>query len=361
MRFNIKLPNFKRIYIYFCILALLNIFFSTENIEAKTFSVDDIEISAPFETDFNKNKIIDEGFVQGFNRLILSILQTQDQKKLIKPPLGLIKSMIETFSIQEEKFIDEVYYLSLNVSFNKKKILNLMEKNNIFPSLPVKRDIFFLPIIVDKDKDKDEISIFSENYIFNNWNSNNQKFHLLKYILPTKDLDDFNLIKKNSKYLERYNFDEIIKKYNINEYIISIIFKENNTVKVFNRINFDQKEDIKNIIFQNLDIDNFKEAEKLVENLKTFYENYWKSKNAINTSIKISLNVAINNRDNSKIFKFEETLDNIDLVYNYEIYKFNNKNNFYKIIFNGSPDYFLKAMKSKNYEFDIQNKIWSVK
>jgi hypothetical protein len=338
---------------------LLNIFFSTENIQAKTFSVNDIEISAPFEIDFNKNKIIDEGFAQGFNRLVLSILQTQDQKKLIKPPLGLIKSMIETFSIQEEKFIDEIYYLSLNVSFNKKKILNLMEKNNIFPSLPIKKDIFFLPIIVDKDKD--EISIFSENYIFNNWNLNNQKFHLLKYVLPTKDLDDFNLIKKNLKFLESYNFYEIIKKYNIDEYIISIIFKENNTIKVFNKINFDQEEDIKNIIFQNLDIDNFKEAEKLVENLKTFYENYWKSKNEINTSVKISLSVSINNNDNSKIFKFEETLDNIDLVYNYDIIKFNNKDNFYKIIFNGSPDNFLKIMKNKNYEFDIQNKIWSVK
>ncbi|MDB4828410.1 hypothetical protein OAH30_04815, partial [Candidatus Pelagibacter sp.] len=93
----------------------------------------------------------------------------------------------------------------------------------------------------------------------------------------------------------------------------------------------------------------------------TFYENYWKSKNAINTSVKISLNVSINNRDNSKIFKFEETLDNIDLVYNYDILKFNNKDNFYKIIYNGSPDNFLKTMKIKNYEFDIQNKIWSVK
>jgi len=132
MRFNIKLLNYKRIYIHFCILALLNIFFSTENIEAKTFSVNDIEISAPFEIDFNKNKIIDEGFAQGFNRLILSILQTQDQKKLIKPPLGLIKSMIETFSIQEEKFIDEVYYLSLNVSFNKKKNIKFNGEKKYF-------------------------------------------------------------------------------------------------------------------------------------------------------------------------------------------------------------------------------------
>ncbi|MDB2678604.1 hypothetical protein N9Y98_00990, partial [Candidatus Pelagibacter bacterium] len=134
MRFNIKQFNYKRLYIHFCFVALLNIFFSTENIEAKTFSVNDIEISTPFEINFNKNKIIDEGFAQAFNRLVLSILQTQDQKKLSKTSLVLIKSMIETFSIQEEKFIDEVYYLSLNVSFNKKKILNLMEKKNIFPS-----------------------------------------------------------------------------------------------------------------------------------------------------------------------------------------------------------------------------------
>jgi len=359
MRFNIKIFNYKRLYIHFCFLALLNIFFSTENIQAKTFSINDVEISTPFEIDFNKNKIIDEGFVQAFDRLVLSILQTQDQTMLSKTRLSLIKSMIETFSIQEEKFIDEVYYLSLNVSFNKKKILNLMEEKNIFPSLPVEKKIFFLPIIVDKNKD--EISIFSENYIYNNWNSNNQKYHLLKYILPTEDLDDFNLIKRYSKILESYNFSEIIKKYNIDEYIISIIFKENNTIKVLNKINFNQEEDLKNISFQNLNIDNYKEADKLIESLKSVYENYWKSKNEINTSVKTSLTVSINNNNNSEISKFEAILDNADLVYNYNIYKFNNKHSFYKIIFNGSPDHFLKFMKNKNYEFDIQNKIWSVK
>jgi hypothetical protein len=358
MRFNIKLFNYKRLYIHFCFLALLNIFFSTENIQAKTFSINDIEISTPFEINFDKNKIIDEGFAQAFNRLILSILQTQDQKKLSNTSLGLIKSMIETFSIQEERFIDEVYYLSLNVSFNKKKILNLMEKKNIFPSLPIEKKIFFLPIIVDKNKD--EISIFSENYIYNNWNSNNQKYHLLKYVLPTEDLDDFNLIKRYSKILESYNFSQIIKKYNLDEYIISIIYKENNTIKVLNKINLSKKEDLKNISFQNLNIDNYKEADKLVESLKNVYENYWKSENEINTSVKISLTVSINNNNSLEISKFEEILDDADLVYNHYIYKFNNNNNFYKIIFNGSPDHFLKFMKNKNYEFDIQNKIWSI-
>ncbi len=359
MRFNIKILNFKTLYIHFCFLALLNIFFSTENLQAKTFSVNDIEISTPFEINFDKNKIIDEGFAQAFNRLVLAILQTQDQKKFSKTPLGLVKSMIETFSIQEEKFINEVYYLSLNVSFNKKKILKLMEQKNIFPSVPVEKKIFFLPIIVDKNKD--EISIFSENYIFNNWNSNNQKYHLLRYVLPTEDLDDFNLIKRYSKILEGYNFSEIIKKYNHDDYIISIIYKENNTIKVLNKINFNQEEDLKNISFQNLNIDNYKEANKLIESLKSVYENFWKSKNEINTSVKISLTISINNNDNSEISKFEEILDNTDLIYDFYIYKFNNKNNFYKVVFNGSPDHFLKIMKNKNYKFDIQNQIWKIR
>ncbi len=358
MKFNIKLFNFKRLYIHFCFLALLNIFFSTENIQAKTFSINDIEISTPFEINFDKNNIIDEGFLQAFDMLVLSIVQTKDQKKLNKTPLSLIKGMIETFSIKEEKFIDEIYYLSLNVSFNKKKILNLMEKKNIFPSLLVEKNIFFLPIIVDKDRD--DISIFSENYIFNNWNSNNQKYHLLRYILPTEDLEDFNLIKRNSKYLESYNFSEIIKKYNLDEYIIAIIFKENNMIKVLNKINFNQQENFKNISFQNLNIDNDQEANKLVESLKIIYENYWKSKNEINTSVKISLTISINN-DNSKISKFEEILNDMDLVYDFSIYKFDNKDSFYKIIFNGSPEHFIKIMKNKNYKFDIQNQIWIIK
>ena len=234
-----------------------------------------------------------------------------------------------------------------------------MENKNIFPSLPVEKKIFFLPIIVDKNKD--EISIFSENYIFNNWNSNNQKYQLLRYVLPTEDLDDFNLIKKYLKILESYNFSEIIKKYNLDDYIISIIYKEKNAIKVFNKINFNQEEDLKNISFQNLNINNYKEADKLIGSLKSIYENYWKSKNEINTSVKISLTISINNNDNSEISKFEEILDNTDLIYDYHIYKFNNKNNFYKVIFNGPPDYFLKIMKNKNYEFDIQNQIWVVK
>jgi len=359
MKFNFKFFSYKRIYIHFYILAFLNIFFSTDNIYAKTFSVKDIEISTPFEINFDKSEIIDEGFTKGFEQLILSIVQTKNQVKLEKIPLRIIKGMIETFSIKEEKFIDEIYYLKLNVTFNKKKIFNLLESKNIFPSLPVKKKVFFIPIILDENKN--EVLMFSESNLFNKWNSKTKKYHLLKYILPTEDLEDFNLIKRNSRNLENYDFREIIQKYNLKDYIIMIIFKNNNELRMLSKINFNEKINLKNLSFKNINLDDDEEIEKFSENLKSIFEDYWKSKNEINTSVKLPLTISIENNNNFEVSKFEELLKKIDLIYDFYIYKFNNKNNIYKIIFNGSPDYFLKIMKDKNYEFDTQNHIWSLR
>ena len=359
MKFFIKFITNKKLYIYFCILAFFNIFFSTDNIYAKTLSVNDIEISTPFEINFDKNEIINEGFRLAFDQLILSIVQTKNQKKLNKISLSIIKGMIETFSIQEERFIDEIYYLKLDVSFNKKKLFSLLESKNIFPSLPVKKSVFFIPIIIDENKE--EILMFSESGLFNKWNNKIKDYHLLNYVLPTEDLEDFNLIKHNSKNLEKYDFKEIIKKYNIQDYIIAIIFKNNNEIRVLNKISFNKKLDLKNLTFKDINLNQDKEIEKFTQNLKSIYENYWKSKNEINTSVKLNLTISIENHNNFNVSAFETLLDDIDLIYDFYIYKFDNKKNIYKIIFNGSPDYFLEIMKNKNYEFDTQNQIWNLK
>ena len=359
MKFNLKFLTFSKLYIYFCFLALLNIFFSTTNVNAKSFSINDIEISTPFEINFNKNQIIDEGFLEAFNQLVLSIVQTKDQKKLKQTSLSSIKGMIETFSIKEEKFINEVYYLSLNVSFNKKRVFNLLESKNIFPSLPIKKDVLFIPIILDKNKN--EILIFSESYLFNNWNLNTKKYHLLNFILPSEDLEDFNSIKNNSRNIDNYDFNQIVKKYNLEDYIIMIVFKNDKGIRVLNKINFNNKMDLNNFDFPNLSLKNEKEFQEFIEYSKNIYENYWKSKNEINTSIKLTLTISINNDDNSIISQFEKVLSNLDLIYDFYIFKFNNKNNIYKVIFNGSPDHFLNVMKNKNYEFDIQDRVWVLK
>ena len=124
-----------------------------------------------------------------------------------------------------------------------------------------------------------------------------------------------------------------------------------------NKITFNGKEDFKNLTL-NLDLNEEKNIDRLIITLKEMYENYWKSKNEINTSVKLALTTSVNNSDYSKISKFENLMNSIDLIYDFYIYKFDNKNNFYKVIFNGTPDKFLEVMSYQNYDFEIKNKIW---
>lgn len=131
-----KFINFKRTYILFWFLALLNIFFFTTNANANILSIKDVKISKSFEINFNKNDIIDEGLRTAFNNLIKSLILSEGQKDISQIEIYLIKSTIENFSIIEEKFIDGIYYLTLSVDFNRSKILTLLRDQNInlFPT-----------------------------------------------------------------------------------------------------------------------------------------------------------------------------------------------------------------------------------
>ena len=353
---NLKL---RKLYIFFLFLAVLNIFFSTGTSYAKTFSINDIEFSTPFKVNFNKNKIIDEGFIKAFNQLILSTVQSKDQKKLKEIPLSQIKSMIDTFSIKEEKFVNEIYYIKLNVTFSKKIFFDLLEQKNIFPSLPVKKDIIFIPIIIDQNEN--QLKMFSDSIIYNLWNSSIKQHDLLNYILPTEDLEDLYLIKKNIKNLENFEFSQIVKKYNLENYIVSIFFINSDQTRLLSKISFGNKKTLKNSQIKKIDFNNNSEINKFIETLKITFEDYWKSQNEINTSVKLPLTISVKNNNNIKIYQLEEKLSNIDLIYNFYIYKFDNKNNIYKIIFNGTPSKFIEVMNNNNYEFEIVNKVWVMK
>ena len=359
MKFIYQFIQLKNLYNFFLFLALLNIFFSTENSVAKTFSIKEIEISSPFNASFKKNKIINEGFVKAYEELILTVVQSKDQPKLKKTSIKEVKSLIETFSIVEENFIDENYNLTLNVQFSKRNFFELLEKKNIFPSSIIKKDLFFFPIEVDERKN--EIFLFSESQLFKNWNLTKHNHHQLNYILPNEDIGDYNLIKININNLEDFDFREISKKYNFEDFIIMIIFKNNKEVRVLNKIVFNNNQNLKNFKFKNINFKNSKDLKKFIENQKIVFEDHWKLKNIINTSIRLNLTISVDNSNIIKINQFEETLSNIELINNFNIFKFDNKSNIYKIIFNGTRDQFLDVMKDYDYFFEIKNKIWVLK
>ena len=96
----------------------------------------------------------------------------------------------------------------------------------------------------------------------------------------------------------------------------------------------------------------------IVNKLKIIYEDSWKNINQINTSIKLTLNIKINNTNNIKLLNFEKDMIETDLIYDFFITKFDKNYTYYQIIFNGTPNIFLKNMSEKNYKFNTQNKVW---
>ena len=346
----------KILYIFFLFLSLNIFFFSTIKCKAKSFNIDNINISRPFEIDFNKNDVIDEGFKEAYQNLIRIILNSTDQQKIKQIKLNEIKAMIESFSIKEEKFINEIYFVNLGVSFNRKKIFNFLEKNNIFPSIPLKKKIFFIPVIIDEEKK--ELLIFSNNKIFKEWNNDTNESYLIEYILPTEDLEDLNFIKDKFEIIEEYDFKEIIDKYNLNDSIILLIFKDKDEVRSLSKMNIQNNITIKNQSFSNLNFDNDLKINKMIRQLKIIYEDYWKDFNKINTSIKLSLNIKVNNNDNLRIKNFEKKMSEIDLIYNFIIKKFDKNFTYYQVIFNGTPNVFLETMSENDFQFDTQKNVW---
>ena len=343
-------------YILFIIIFIIFIKFSTEKVLANSYKVSDIEISEPYNLNFSKEKVIDVAFKNAFEELIFTLLTSEYYYLNKDVNIKIIKSLIDSFSIVDEKFIDKKYIANFDVNFNKKEVLNYLYKNNIYASIPQKKKLFLLPILVDTNQSN--ISLLSENPFYLNWNKFDKKYHLLDYVLPNEDLDDLNIIKNNINNLEDYEFKEIITKYQLKDYVIVILFKNEKSIRVLTRIKFNNEFILLNENFSYKSIND--DIELIINSLKISYENSWKKINLINTSIKLPITISLDSSKFSLIKKFENKIKNMDLVYNYYIESFSNNELIYKIVYNGTPNKFLEEFNPENIKVDFTNNVWKI-
>jgi hypothetical protein len=354
-----KLLRLSNVYIFFISFVLFIINFSTTFLSANTFKVSDIEISSPFELNFKKNRVIDKGFQISFLNLLSMITTSGDKNKIKDIPIKELKGMIDSFIISDEKFINNEYFAKLETTFDKKKILNFLERKNIFPSIPIRNKILLVPILVDSETDS--IYLFNDNIFYEKWNENKKNYQLLDYLLPTEDLEDLNKIQEMSSSIESYDFMNLIKKYDLNDYIILIIYKNKDEVQILSKINLNNSFKVNSQKYYKIDLNIEKDFEKVLENLKITYEDYWKKNNEINTSIKLPLTVLVKSKDYKKIIELEKIFNNMDLISNFYITKFDNENTEYRIIYNSSPKTFFNDLSKRNFELIIENNIWKIK
>ena len=330
--------------------------FSTISANANSYKILNLEISKPYDNNFNKEKVIDIAFKKAFEQIVLRIttLKKDEISKLIN--LKNIYGLIESFSIVDEKFIDNKYISKFEVEFNKRLLFNFLERKNISPSIPKEKNLLLIPILINSKKN--QILLFSENIFYVNWNNFNEEYFLLNYILPNEDLEDIGIIKKNINNIEEYNFKEIVSKYAIDDYIILILFQKEKNFNALIKSNLNNKLIISNKKFdwhENQSLDN------IINDLKIEFENQWKKLNIINVSIKLPITLSANSKNYNLIKDLEKKLYNLDLVSNYYIDSFSNDKIIYKIIYNSTPDKFISEFANSTIELDTSNSIWMVK
>lgn len=331
--------------------------FSTEYSKAKNYMVKNVEIIEPYSVNFKKNKIIDKAFNSAFNVLIAKIVISDDLSEVKNVNTMLIKSMVDSFTITNEQFIENNYLAKINVSFDKKKVLNFLYNKNITPAIPLDKKVIFLPIFINLNTN--DLSIYLNNKFYSNWNKFLEQSELLTYILPSEDLEDYSIIKKNLENIENYNFENLLSKYN-KDFIVTIFFRNNNNLNVLSKINFNGQLTISNSEFNDVNMLNIEKILSIIKDLKTNYENFWKKENLVNISIKLPLTILIDSKNLKLLKRFEQELNSSDLVYNYHIESITNNETIYKIIYNSTPKKFIKNFEDRNFQIDFNNEIWLI-
>ena len=156
-----------KIFLYnFLVLFFIYLFpFSTNEVYANTYKIESIEISDEYNTNFNKDDVIDKAFINAYQVLINRITISKDHKLLKRQNLKLIKSFVESFSIVNEKFENNKYYGTFEINFNKKKILSFLRSKNVFHSKMEEQDVLFIPVYINLKEDS--VFLFNENPFYN--------------------------------------------------------------------------------------------------------------------------------------------------------------------------------------------------
>jgi len=353
-----KKKNLSYLYIFFLVIVFFFSEFSTNNALSKNYNISKVEVVEIYDLKFQKSNVIDRAFKKAFEILIYKITENSDRSIIKNISLKEIKSLIENFSIINERFINNKYVSEFNVQFNKKKILKYLNNKGVIPSSPNEIKAFLLPVLIDRNSN--ELYYLNTNIFYNNWNLNYKKYHLIKYVLPSEDIEDYSIIKKNINNIENYNFNEIIYKYNLQNEIILIILKSNSQIQIFSKIKFDKNKMIANNIYNVANFNNDSIINNIILDIKEDYEDKWKSINKINTSIMLPIRLSINSRNIELSEKFENKLHSIDLISNFKVERFNNNKVIYKIIFNSTLDRFLDIMSSYNFKIDTSKEIWTL-
>ena len=335
------------------ICCRLIILFKTGNVlsDNKLFSVNNIEISKKISK--NKEKLANQAFLNGFNKLIKRLLLEGDYKKISTTNLTEIKKLISYYQVKTKEDDNKV---SFNIYFDRDRIHNFFYQKNILYSDIINTNMIIFPLLI-KDK---QYFIYTKNYFYENWN-NEESEDLIKYSLPVESVESIQAIKSNEDRIYKINIEDFFKEYDLNNMAFVTVNIDKNIAKVFLNTKIEGKKLNKNLLINKQGIGQNEFNNKIILEIKNEIKDLIKSQNLIDVRTPSFLNAEIKLDKKNNLVEFNNRLKKIDLIDNYYVQQLNKDYVLVKIKYLGKINKIIKKLKDQNIDLNMREGQWKIK
>ena len=347
-----------REYIFIILTATIFslISFSKSFSEENAFIIDNVKVEGAIDINFSRNKYINKAFLNSFEILMSRILLSRDLNKINNIKLKKIKNLINSFQILEESYQSDEYKAIFKIFYNDIKVKKLLRQRNISFSLPKKISAVFFPILFVNE----EIQYFNDNFFYKQWVTVEIKNELINFILPLENLDDISKLKEMKNGIDELNVDSFVNKYNIKNYVFTLMRHENKLLNIYLITNFNNKKKNKNISYELDDINNEIKLNLILKDLKAQITDIWKEENIVNLLMPLSIKIKFQYKNLKDLDVLKNAFYKISIIDNYFLEELNIDHSFFKIYYYGNPKRLRKELLKFNYQLKNEQGHWEL-
>ncbi len=340
------------------ICCILIIFFKTGNVLSsnKIFNVNNIEINK--EISQNREKLVNQAFLKGFDKLINRLLLEADYKRLSNIDLSKVKEFISHYQIvstDEKK--SEVKNLKVNIFFDKDRIHDFFYKKNILYSDIVNTEVVLFPLLIKKRK----YFIYSQNYFYENWNNENND-NLIQYTLPVENIENIEKINLNKENIYEMNVPEFFKEYEIENIVFANIEVSENNAEIFLNTRIEGKKINKRLsVNEKINLSEKEFNNKIILEINNLIKDLIKSENLIDVRTPSFLNVKIALNKKNNLVELNARLQKIDLIDDFYVQQLNKDFVLVKIKYLGKIKKIINKLKDQNMNLRLIEGEWQLK
>ena len=343
-------------YIFIILTATILLFatFSKTYSEENTFVVDNIKVQGAVDLNFSRDKYINKAFIDSFETLKSRILLSSDLNKIKSIKLSKIKTLIESFQINEESYRDNIYNANFKVFYNNNRTKKFLREKNISFSQPKNISAVFYPIFFVEDS----MQNFDENYFYNQWSKIKIKNEVINYILPIEDLEDILKIKEMKDNIENLNVDNLVNKYDIKNYVFALMDYQKGKLNIYLNTNFNNNKMAKNVTYNIENINKKSNLEPVLKDLKIKITDIWKLENIINFSLPLNLIIKFEHKNIKNLDDLKRALNKVSIIDSYSLQELDIDNSYFKIKYYGDPKRLKKELSTLGYKLENDGRNW---